>query len=75
MDVTWIKIDSWHILEGTWVEGAVTVATTRCGITRPWDGTSLDRLPGGTETSCENCLKYKLGELDEPPKKRARKAK
>lgn len=84
MDVTWIKIDSWHIMRGHETRGSVEIAETVCGLERMWDGTSIDRLPGGSEKSCENCLKIYTRANDEPDPvleivnvkpKRARKSK
>ena len=68
MDIRWVKIDAWHIIEDTWLPrgGANYLVKTKCGLERMWDGTFLDRLPGGKETSCENCLRSLAGKVDEP---------
>jgi hypothetical protein len=47
--VKWVRIDSWHILDHE------DAAYTLCGLGRP-PGEVVDRLPGGSATSCENCL-------------------
>lgn len=82
-DMKWVKIDSWHLIEsyGLNAQGIPTV-TTRCGLSQQSSGDFIDRLPGGDEKSCENCLKLEIRELDQPepaaeePKpKRTRKAK
>jgi hypothetical protein len=77
-DIRWVRIESWHLIEATTLtrETNVWMVTTRCGIVKPWDQTFLDRLPGGDEQSCENCLALLAGDVDDPaPKKRSRKAK
>jgi hypothetical protein len=66
IDVRWVKIDSWHLIEKTWIYGTGWLVQTRCGLTRSWDQTFLDRLPGGDEKSCENCLKITVREIDAP---------
>ena len=78
-DMKWVKIDSWHLIEsyGLNAQGIPTVVT-RCGLSRQSSGDFLDRLPGGSEKSCENCLKLTVRELDEPEeeiKPKARKAR
>lgn len=77
MDTRWVKIDAWHIAEDTWLPrgGANYLVKTKCGIERLWDGTFLDRLPGGTEKSCENCLKLLAGSVDEPAPAKPRTAR
>jgi hypothetical protein len=73
----WVKIDSWHLLKetrltpnGTWM------MKTLCGIDHAWDQTFLEALPGGDETSCENCLIIKVGKPRTTSKpKRSRKTK
>lgn len=81
MSMQWVKIDSWHLIADTFIDrSSYWVVKTKCGLERMWDQTFLDRLPGGDEKSCENCLKLTIRELDEPaveePKaKRTRKAK
>ena len=45
------------------------MVTTLCGPPggpREWDQTSVDELPGGSETSCENCLKIYARRVDQP---------
>jgi len=76
-DIRWVKIESWHVIEDTWIKpgGSFWLVKTRCGIEKMWDQTFLDRLPGGSEKSCENCLKYLVGDVDEPAPKKSRKAK
>jgi hypothetical protein len=75
-DIRWVQFDSWHLIERTYISrGSRWFVTTRCGLEREWDQTFLDRLPGGSEKSCENCLKYKVGDIDEPAPKKARKKK
>lgn len=71
----WVQIESWHLIESYApnAQGIPTV-TTRCGLSRKSSGDFLDRLPGGSEESCENCLKLLVREVDEPaPTKRSRK--
>jgi hypothetical protein len=46
---------------------------TLCGLEKVWDQTFLDSLPGGSETSCENCLIIQVGGKEKP--KRVRKVK
>lgn len=79
MDVTWVKIEAWHAIADTWAKDSGWFVQTRCGIERPWDGTSIDRLPGGSEEACENCLKLLTREvdasIDEPAPKKSRRAK
>lgn len=70
----WIKIDSWHIIKTTWIQsGGTWWVSTLCGLKRPWDQTSLDSLPGGSEKSCENCLIVATGTPEEPKKPARRK--
>jgi len=76
-EMKWVQIDSWHLIAeyGLNAQGIPTVRT-RCGLERRSSAPFLDRLPGGSETSCENCLKYLAGDIDEPaPKKKTRKTK
>lgn len=61
---------SWHIIASTGVSGNDYSVSTLCGIERTWDQTFVDRLPGGGEESCENCLMKLAGDVDEPPKKK-----
>jgi hypothetical protein len=79
MSMQWVEIDSWHLIEhyGPNAQGIPTV-TTRCGLVRKSSGDFLDRLPGGSEKSCENCLIVAVPappEEPEPAPKKARKAK
>jgi len=75
-DIRWVEIDSWHLIASTFISrGSRWFVTTRCGLEREWNQTFLDRLPGGSEKSCENCLKYLVGDLDAPAPKKSRKAK
>lgn len=70
----WVKIDSWHLMEDTHLTPNGTwMMKTVCGLERVWDQTFLDVLPGGSETSCENCLIIQVG--DKPKPKRVRKVK
>ena len=74
MDVIWIKIDSWHIKKASWEWASSYIAETYCGLQRMWDGTGLDRLPGGDEKSCENCLKiFARGSDEEPAEEKPRR--
>ena len=80
MDIKWFKVESWHILKdsGISVGGSDWYAKSLCGvIQRPWDQAVLDRLPGGSEKSCENCLIVLSGEVDTskpaPKKRKSRK--
>jgi len=67
----WVKIDSWHLIKETGLDRAgIPEVVTLCGLNRMWDGTFLDRLPGGEEKSCENCLIIKVGGK---PKKASKK--
>lgn len=67
MDVQWVKIESWHIIKETWFSRAgYQLVRTVCGLERMWDGTSIDRLPGGSEKSCENCLRINARGNDTP---------
>jgi hypothetical protein len=68
---------AWHLVESTFVSrgGNFNMLKTRCGITSQWNSVSVDRLPGGDEESCENCLLLLAGDVDAPkeekPKKKA----
>jgi hypothetical protein len=61
MDVKWVRIDSWHIL------AREEAQHTFCGLERP-PGETLDRLPGGSEKSCENCLIVLASRTGKDPK-------
>ena len=73
--MAWYKIDSWHLIERTWTDGRDWMVETLCGLIRTWDHTSLDQLPGGSETSCENCLIVMAGQLNPKPTKKPTKKK
>ena len=75
MDMRWVEIDSWHIINTTRTDGNQWFVETLCGLERIWDQTFLDRLPGGSEKSCENCLKINARAIDEPVVKKPRKAR
>jgi hypothetical protein len=77
MDMRWVEIDSWHIVKETRTDGNQWFVEMLCGLERIWDQTFLDRLPGGSERSCENCLKIHTRATDEPetPVKKTRKAR
>lgn len=84
-DLHWAKASdepdgSWHLIARTFISRAsFYFMETRCGLERPWDQTFVDRLPGGDEKSCENCLLLLAGDVDtdsDPaPKKKSAKAK
>jgi len=66
VDIAWTQIDSWHIIGDTWLTPNGTwMVKTSCGLERQWDQTFVDRLPGGSEKSCENCLRLLAGEVDD----------
>ncbi len=69
----WVKIDSWHLIDVTFTTDAGWRVVTKCGLERNWDHTFLDRLPGGSEKSCENCLVDHVLEEAPPAPKRTRK--
>lgn len=75
MNIMWIKVDSWHIKKASWPWAASYMVQTVCGLQREWDGTEIDRLPGGSEKSCESCLRILARGVDEPEPKKARKTK
>lgn len=76
-NIRWVKIaeGSWHLIADTWLSrSSIWLVKTRCGLERMWDQTFLDRLPGGDEKSCENCLRLNSRDEAPPaPKKRSRK--
>lgn len=89
-DLRWVKPSqdpdgSWHLIEKTYyTDAGIPMVLTRDHVYDvPWDGTYLDRLPGGSEKSCENCLVLLAGDVDEPaddeaapaPKRRGRPPK
>lgn len=87
MNIMWVKVESWHIKKAFWPWAASYMVETVCGLQREWDGTEIDRLPGGDEKSCENCLRILARGVDEqvvaappepepvPAPKRTRKSK
>ena len=52
MDVTWVKIKSWHVVRTP--TRAPDRYRTMCGLNA--DGPQLDDRPGGEKT-CETCLR------------------
>jgi hypothetical protein len=74
----WVEIESWHLIESYSIsEQGIPTVRTRCGLEQRSSAPFLDRLPGGKEKSCENCLKLVTRDLDHAPAapKKARKAK
>jgi len=78
-DIRWVRVgdnSSWHLVADTWISrGGIWLVKTRCGIERMWDQTFLDRLPGGSEKSCENCLKLLARDVDEPAPVKPKKSR
>lgn len=71
----WTEIDgTWHLIDDTFVAGSGWSVSTECGLNRSWNGVSIDRLPGGGETACNDCLAPVAEPEPAPaPKKRAKR--
>lgn len=84
-DLHWTRVSNdgdtaWHLIDETYVTvgGQFYMVKTRCGLDKNWDQTFADRLPGGSEKSCENCLLLLAGDVDtdsDPAPKKASKKK
>ena len=58
MNVTWVRIRSWHVVRLT----RSIAPRTRCGRTASVDAETSDTLPA--EKSCETCLRIIARDVD-----------
>lgn len=71
----WTELDGeWHIIESVSLNGAYSVQTV-CGISAPWNQTSVDALPNGPESGHAGCTGADAEDEDEAEEKPKRKAK